>query len=138
MVPAMTAGETCGPHLVRARMPSAAAAAQASQVTQDDVDMFQLPPEMLKSWSDLEGVEGVDAIRGPPYVTLDAPEAELLGYPAPAEHASVPVVDPASAAATAGQHQCPLGPEEEVATLTLKPLEASIPSADVSPRGVQR
>lgn len=73
---------------------------------------------MLKVWPDLEGVEGID---GPLYVTLDAPEAELLGYPTP------------TSAASASQDQYQFDPND-VDALTLKSLQATDSPTGVSQR----
>lgn len=72
---------------------------------------------MLKAWTDLEGAEG---INGPPYVTLDAPEAELLGYPTPTS-------------AVSATQEYKFDPDD-VDALALKSLQANNAAADVSRR----
>lgn len=121
VLPAMPASASGGSSLGTARTPSAAtveAPHTALHQFQEDVDSFPLPPEMLKVWPDLEGVEGID---GPLYVTLDAPEAELLGYPTP------------TSAASASQDQYQFDPND-VDALALKSLQATDSPADVSQR----
>lgn len=88
----MPASASGGSSSGAARTLSARASHAAHALQLDDVDSFPLPPEMLKTWSDLEGVEGTEP---PPYVTLDAPEAELLGYPTPTEPPSAASADQA-------------------------------------------
>lgn len=116
----MPAGVSSGLSPGAARTLSAAAAATPQHQTHEDVDSFPLPPEMLKAWPDLEGVEDID---GPPYVTLDAPEAELLGYPTPTSAAS----------ASAGQDLYQFDPDD-VDALALKSLQATGTPAEVCRR----
>lgn len=41
-----------------------------------DYYTFPLPPEMFKGWADVDGARA----ESPHFITLDAPEAALLGY----------------------------------------------------------
>ncbi|EJT47568.1 hypothetical protein A1Q1_03589 [Trichosporon asahii var. asahii CBS 2479] len=113
VLPASAPGGSCPGAARTLSAATAEAPHAASHQFQEDVDSFPLPPEMLKAWTDLAGAEG---INGPPYVTLDAPEAELLGYPTPTS-------------AVSATQEYKFDPDD-VDALALKSLQANNAAAD--------